>query len=875
MLELLHQASTVLRGPGAVAGFFHAAAWLRGMAALVAFAWLLDARAQEAPAAPTVTTPEVLERVDAVYPPAAMAARQEGTVTLVVTLGNDGGITEVTVGDSRGELLDQAAVEAVKQWRFKPARRGDEAIAARIRIPFVFALPAVEQSPAPTVPALTGKEAPAAETAGPPPTEAETESDTGEAPIDVTVRGRARPASRGTSDYQVDVGALAAVPRDTATDFLKLVPGILLTNEGGEGHAEQVFMRGFDAREGQDIEFTVQGVPINESGNVHGNGYADTHFIIPELISSVRVIEGAFDPRQGNYAVAGSADYELSWAARGITTKFSAGSFQTKRLLSVWGRGPADPQTFAAIELYETNGWGEGRSGRRASAIAQVAGESGPHHYRLLVTGYTASFHSAGVLREDDVLAGRKGFFSTYDPRQGEDASRISLSAEIASRFGQLSLTNQAFVIVRPIRFRENFTGFLLDRQTDLQHLHPQRGDLIDSSSNEYTLGARGNARISGEFLGRAQWLEAGYFLRGDFVSSLQTRIDAGNGHPYKIEVDEDSRLFDIGMYLDASLSLLSWLTLRGGFRADLFTFDVKDNCAVQTVLHPSLSNPPGDASCLNTEELGAHREPFQQSSSFGLAELPRGSILFGPFWGLTASASYGQGARSIDPIYVGQDLRTPFASARSLEAGVSFDRRFHLVEVGLRSAWFQTRVDKDLIFSQIAGRNIIDGPSTRKGVANTARLTGSFFDLAANLTYVRATFDGNGLLIPYIPDLVVRFDGVLFNDLPLPPILGRRLGGRLGVGVTYVGRRPLPYDELSNRIFTVDLSAAIAWSFLEVGFNATNLFDRRYRLGEYNYVSDFHGNPLLPSLVPARHFSAGKPQALFFYFAVKLGGER
>ena len=47
-------------------------------------------------------------------------------------------------------------------------------------------------------------------------------------------------------------------------------------------------------------------MPINESGNLHGNGYADTHFIIPELVQSLRVVEGPFDPRQGNYAVAGS-----------------------------------------------------------------------------------------------------------------------------------------------------------------------------------------------------------------------------------------------------------------------------------------------------------------------------------------------------------------------------------------------------------------------------------------------------------------------------------------------------------------------------------------------------------------------------------------
>src|SRR5262249_39634374 len=114
-------------------------------------------------------------------------------------------------------------------------------------------------------------------------------------PEEVKVRGRLPPPSRGASDFNLQLGELGRVPRGNASEMLKLAPGILLTNEGGEGHAEQVFLRGFDAREGQDIEFTMGGVPINESGNLHGNGYADTHFIIPELVERLRVVEGPFD----------------------------------------------------------------------------------------------------------------------------------------------------------------------------------------------------------------------------------------------------------------------------------------------------------------------------------------------------------------------------------------------------------------------------------------------------------------------------------------------------------------------------------------------------------------------------------------------------
>ena len=95
----------------------------------------------------------------------------------------------------------------------------------------------------------------------------------GSATFATTITGKRLPPSRGVADFQVEIGALAAVPRKNASEVLKLVPGILLTNDGSGAHADQVFLRGFDAREGQDIEFSVGGVPINESGNLHGNGY--------------------------------------------------------------------------------------------------------------------------------------------------------------------------------------------------------------------------------------------------------------------------------------------------------------------------------------------------------------------------------------------------------------------------------------------------------------------------------------------------------------------------------------------------------------------------------------------------------------------------
>jgi hypothetical protein len=70
------------------------------------------------------------------------------------------------------------------------------------------------------------------------------------------------------------------------------------------------------------------------------------------------------------------------------------------------------------------------------------------------------------------------------------------------------------------------------------------------------------------------------------------------------------------------------------------------------------------------------------------------------------------------------------------------------------------------------------------------------------------------------------------------------------------------------------DLHATLGFWLFDVGLVATNLFDAQYRLGEYNYASDFRSQQL-PTLVPMRHFSAGAPRQLFFTLAVNLGGDK
>jgi TonB family protein len=827
-----------------------------------------------------VKPPVVVQHVDAVYPPSALTERKHADVVLIVTVDADGHVSRVDVAQSGGDDLDEAARVAARQWTFVPAMRGEEAVASRIRIPFHFAPPAPPPeivAPPPTKEPETAVQQ-AVPQQGPPPVAPPTPSP-GQ-PEEVNVRGRSVPPSVGASDFNLHVGALANVPRQNASEMLKLAPGILLTNEGGEGHAEQVFLRGFDAREGQDIEFSVDGVPINESGNLHGNGYADTHFIIPELVQQLRVVEGPFDPRQGNYAAAGSANYELGLERRGLTAKYTAGSFGTERMLVMWGPNGESEHTFAAAEAYKTNGFGQNRDAQRGTAYAQYEGHVGAKGtFRVTGQVYTTNFHTAGVIREDDYEAGRIGFYNTYDPQQGGNAFRASIATDIETKTGDTTWGQQVFLIKRTMRLREDFTGYLLDVQEPWQTPHGQRGDLLDLDVDETTIGSRGFARLEGKGLGQIQQLELGYFARYDQAAGEQQRVDPTTLDAYHTDTNLQSNLGDVGLYGALDLRPLKWIALRGGVRADVFAFDVNNLCAHQTINTPAPSTlpPPLDTSCMDQLDFGVHVEPNKRADTVSTAVLPKGSLLVGPVEHFTLSASYGKGVRSIDPGYITQDIPTPFASINAYEGGLAYAGPVGPVTLVARSVFFDTHVDKDYIFDQTVGRNVIGVGTTRTGWVGAVRATGDWLDEAANVTFVRSTYDDTHLLVPYIPNVVVRSDTAVWHDLPWK-VRGDPFRGALSAGITYVGQRPLPFGALSGTIFTVDANATLAWTNYEVGLTVTNLLDTKYRLSEFNYVSNFNptgtGAPSgPPPYVPSRLFTAGAPRGIFGNFTINFGG--
>ncbi|HET9958882.1 MAG TPA: TonB-dependent receptor [Polyangiaceae bacterium] len=860
-----------------------------------ALRWLCAVLALATEAHAQVIAPRIIEAPTAELP--ANVTQQARSVPVLVVVAPDGSVTQAQVDAELEPQVAQLAIETARTYRFQPALRDGTPIAAKIRILVALVPAGAAAAPPSPEPSAKPEAQPSGDAAAPPPPARPPASPTqrGKAPAapaptagesvtdsssaqdvvapggdagtkvndrakEVVVTGRRdQKAPASASEYHVDPVQFADVPRHKAEDLLTLAPGFVLANHGGELHPSTVYLRGFDAGEGQDIEFTVNGVPLNEVSNPHGHGYSDTHFIIPELVEELHVVEGPFDARQGDFAVAGSVHYHLGLSARGLRATAGYGSFDSKRLLLLWGPKGEQRGTFVGFEVGQGDGFGPNRA---HALVRAMAGYERPldvgTRLVLTATSYAGRFDSAGVVREDDLRARRlpcpasedQQFFCTYDPNQGGAASRHSISAGIEHEGSRHGYQWLLFGTLRDLRLRENFTGFMTDFRASGE---AQRGDGLEPQYSATTLGSRGHYAIYREAFGHRQRAEIGYFARHDRGSTSARRLRRDGGEPYKVVFDNGLRITNVGAYAMARVVPSSRLVLRAGLRVDAFSFGVTDR------------NRPA-------QDRQGERLTRQTSEAFGFAFQPKASAEFLAFRDWSVLASYGVGTRSSDAQALSDGEFAPFARVRAAEAGVVFRRPAPSEPSSeARLIAYSTHVDRDLIFDETTGRNVLSGASNRFGALFSGRVSSRVgLEAQGSVTYSEAYLSRagssafelkSGPRMPYIPRWVLRADTAFRRPLRVAEQPGEYA---FGLGFTYVGPRPLPLNEYGHALASVDLSGRLRIRNAELGVQVTNLFDRRNRELEYNYVSNFQSAESLGSQFPEIHFSAAPPRQIF-----------
>jgi periplasmic protein TonB len=91
---------------------------------------------------PGVTMPTVVREVKPEYTPEAQRARIEGRVLMGAVVLADGAVDNVVVERSLDSAfgLDEQAVKAMKQWKFKPGTKDGKPVAVRIHVEMTFTL---------------------------------------------------------------------------------------------------------------------------------------------------------------------------------------------------------------------------------------------------------------------------------------------------------------------------------------------------------------------------------------------------------------------------------------------------------------------------------------------------------------------------------------------------------------------------------------------------------------------------------------------------------------------------------------------------------------------------------------------------------------
>lgn len=861
-----------------------------------------------------VTPPQILEHVDPVYPPSKLEASIDTTVTLFVTVEKDGSVSDVEVAESGGAEFDEAAMAAARRWRFTPATRGGTPIRARIRVPFHFAPGPHEAAPGAGPAQGGGAQAPAggdaqapaggapaggapaggagpgggtqagagpgeparhpddpdgAQGAGAPPHPLElTEGVAGPhavaepgKPIEIHVQGRPNPPRRAASDFRIGREILAAAPHQSAAEMLTAAPGVHVAQPEGEAVAQRIFLRGFDAEHGQDIELRVGPVPLNQRSHLHGQGYADLNMIIPETVRSLRVVEGVYDPEQGDFAVAGSVGFDLGVEERGLLFKGTLGSFGARRTLALWAPEGQSEDTFGAVAVRSSDGFGDApRGSLSGAALGQYRVALSDDFSALLhVAAYAGRAGIAGVLRRDDIDEDRVGFLDAYDDPSARSQSAAASRAQIALTVERTDddgsqKSASLWAALSTYRSRLNFTGY-----TQRSRENPAwagRGDLIEQANEDLGLGARLAYRtrrvpIAEHVTGQ---LALGADLQTNRIDQAQNLLQAPQNETWDRRVDASIAVTGVGAYADAMIALQRWGRLRGGVRADVLVFDIDDRL--------------GNFIPAFQEE--SHIVGFRRTAA-GLAWGPRVTLEVDPLRWLRVSASYGEGYRSPQARQLEEGESAPFSTVQSYEIGATA----RATGVSATLAAYETRLSYDLAFDAAEGRLERIGPTTRRGI--TAYLAGSparWLTAGVSATIAHATLDApppatpedptpayvEGQELPFVPPVVVRAD--LAVTRPVARVLDEPVEVRLGYGTTFLSPRPLPYAQVSSAVMTVDASLSARRTFLEVGVEALNLLNARLAEAEYFFVSNWK-TTAVPSSLPARHIAAGAPLSI------------
>ena len=384
-------------------------------------------------------------------------------------------------------------------------------------------------------------------------------------------------------------------PINNSQEVLRMVPGLFIGQHAGGGKSEQIFVRGFDIDHGTDINITVDGMPANMVSHAHGQGYADLHFVIPELIEKVNFNKGPYFADKGNFTTAGFVEFKTKTYLEDNFLKVEGGQFSTFRGITginlLRNKGQRREQSlFFAGEASFTKGYFESpQNFNRFNGMLKYHSRAGKNStVTAMLTGFTSKWNASGQIPDRAVEDGTIGFYGAIDNTEGGKTSRYNANVELVNNLKNGGdIRNRIFYTHNEFKLYSNFTFFKFD---------PVNGDQIRQGEDRNLAGYHGSYQKD-FFIGKLKTqTTAGLQFRYDNINDLElTRTKNRNTVTQPIMFGNVKEM-NAGAYYSQKLALSNRLDVTGGLRVDYLRNQYDDKLASQelstsaTIVSPKLN---------------------------------------------------------------------------------------------------------------------------------------------------------------------------------------------------------------------------------------------------------------------------------------------
>lgn len=608
---------------------------------------------------------------------------------------------------------------------------------------------------------------------------------------------------------------------NNSQDVLRMVPGLFIGQHAGGGKAEQIFLRGFDLDHGTDINLAVDGMPVNMVSHAHGQGYADLHFLIPELIDNVTFKKGTYYAEKGNFTTTGFVDFKTFKALSNNSIKVEGGMFNTFRTVGIFNllneKARAKGQSaYVASEYMYTNGYFDNpQDFKRLNLFGKYYGALNKHNtLNFSASAFTSTWDASGQIPDRAVQNGLIGFYGAIDPHEGGKTSRTNANALLTSILNNGSyFKNQLYYSHYNFELYSNFTFYKEDPVNGDQTRQKEKRDLYGYNGSYHKTFYAAHSQITSEI---------GANVRLDRTSNSElsrTKDRTITTAPLMLgDVSENN----IAGYFNETFTFSPHFSINGGLRYDYFHDDYLDKLngntkgsASASILSPKLSfyyHANDKAQFYLSSGKGFHSNDTR-------VVVPQNGLLILP-------AAYGS------------DLGTEIKPTKNL-----------LLNAAVWHLW----LDQEFVYVGDEGVVEPSGKSQRYGADLSLRyqpVTWLYADMDLNYSHGRAVDEPKGQnYLPLAPHFT-SIGGVTVKTKP---------GVNVSLRYRYMGNRPANEDNsvVAKGYFVSDAFVNYLKKKYEVGLAVQNLFHVKWKETQFNTESRLFNEPAPVSEI---HFTPGTP---------------